>query len=30
MCEHHKPALKLQRLGIYLAAGILLLISQFC
>ncbi|AII53243.1 hypothetical protein N008_14815 [Hymenobacter sp. APR13] len=29
MCEHHKPAHKLQRLGFYLAAGVLLLVSQY-
>lgn len=29
MCEHHKPALKLQRLGIYLFVGVLVLLGQF-
>jgi hypothetical protein len=28
MCAHHKPALKLQRMGIYLAVGLLVLLSQ--
>lgn len=29
MCHHHKPALKLQRFGIYLALGLLVLLSQY-
>jgi len=29
MCHHHKPALKLQRFGIYLAVGVLILLSQY-
>lgn len=29
MCHHHKPALKLQRFGIYLAVGLLVLLSQY-
>ena len=29
MCHHHKPALKLQRFGIYLAVGFLVLLSQY-
>lgn len=28
MCEHHKPAQKLQRMGIYLVVGVLVLLSQ--
>jgi hypothetical protein len=28
MCEHHKPALKLQRMGIYFAVGVLVLLGQ--
>jgi hypothetical protein len=28
MCEHHKPAHKLQRIGFYLLAGVLVLMSQ--
>jgi hypothetical protein len=29
MCHHHKPALKIQRFGIYLAVGIVVLLSQY-
>ena len=29
MCEHHKPAQKLQRMGIYLLVGVLVLLGQF-
>jgi hypothetical protein len=28
MCEHHKPALKLQRMGIYFVVGVLVLLGQ--
>ena len=28
MCQHHKPAHKLQRFGLYLLAGALVLMSQ--
>lgn len=28
MCEHHKPAHKLQRMGIYLVVGALVLLGQ--
>lgn len=28
MCQHHKPTLKLQRMGIYLVVGVLVLLGQ--
>ena len=29
VCHHHKPVLKLQRFGIYLTVGLLVLLSQY-
>lgn len=29
MCEHHNPTQKLQRLGFYLAAALLVVASQY-
>lgn len=29
MCEHHKPAHKLQRFALYVLAGLLVVMSQF-
>ena len=29
MCDHHKPAQKLQRFAFYLLAGVLVVLSQY-
>jgi len=29
MCNHHKPALKLQRVALYVLAGLFVLASQY-
>ncbi len=29
MCEHHKPAQKLQRFCLYVAAGVIVIITQY-